>query len=139
MDIDLRVGDNYLIYAIGMIIAVGLSIYWIIKRRKKQKGLQDPQALSQGSYSGAQKLGIVGLILFIIPVIFIFNSYIMMGIGTLLLIIFRLISLPDIIVHGLMYVVVPMSYCVAIIGTYWICEFIWPQKSESKNNIPEVS
>ncbi len=139
MDIDLSVGNNFLIYTIGMIIAVGLSIYWIMKRRKKQKSLQDPQSLNQGSYSDAQKLGIVGLILFIIPVMFIFNSYIMMGIGTFLLTIFRLINLPDFIVHGVMYVVIPMSYFVAIIGTYWITEFIWPKKSKNKNNIPEVS
>ena len=124
INIDLSIGGNHLIYLIGFILAIGFSIFWIIQRRKKRKREQH-----KSNYSAVQIFGIVGILLFLLPIFFLVISNLLRGILFISFLIFRFLHFPDILVNVLMYILLPVSFFIMIIGTYLICEFIWPQKT----------
>ena len=110
-------------------MAIGLSIFWILQRRKKRKSVQNQNLKHQLYYSTTQIHGIVGILLFLLPIFFLVISNLLRGILFLSFFIFRFLHFPDSLVNFLMYILLPVSFFITIIGTYLICEFIWPQKT----------
>lgn len=123
---------NPIILWIGFLLSFIFAIYWVIRRRRKIKRetFNDESTLK---YTKTQILGILGIVLFLMPIFLIVFSNLVRGVLILTLVFFRLIHIPELMISALIAVIVPFLYFLMLIGTYIVAEFIWPKKEILKS------
>jgi hypothetical protein len=100
-----------------------VSIYWLIRRRIYLK-----RRRTRGKYSKTQIFGIVGILLFLIPIFVIVLSNLVRGIMVLMLLAFSFLQLPNQFISVAISILIPGLYSLLFIGLYLIGEFVWPKK-----------
>lgn len=117
---------NPLVYTIGFLFAVALSIYGIRQIRKRRKVKTFPGT----RYSISQKFGILGIIVILLPLFLVVILNLIRGGMLLFIIVLNLIPLPESAVNGLANFFQSFSVFFAITGTYYLCSILWPNKDK---------
>ncbi len=117
-----------LCFAAAIIFSIVLIFWWRSKRRNKIDSIQSINT----KYTGLQKLGMICIIVFLVPIFFLIFSYIAKGAVILFIFLFQLIRIPESVILPLLYIIYTATIIMALFGTYYTCEFIWPKKYEIK-------
>ncbi len=119
---------NPAVYIIGFILSIGSSFYWIYKRRKQSSSSSNS---SQARYTKTQILGILGIIFFMFPIFWIIITQLVKGLMVFLLLLFGFLHLSDTIENILIFIFQLASIFITIIGSYLVCEIVWPKKQNT--------
>ncbi len=115
------------LYIIGCIVAVASAFFWIYKRHKMNKSYIE----NNDRYTKLQLFGIAGIILFMFPISWIILAQLSKGLILLLFLFFGFLHLPDSISNILISFYQLISLFFIIIGSYLVCEIIWPKKQHT--------
>ena len=116
---------NPSIFILGFCISLCASFLWIYRRRKKNN-LNRTKA--QGSYTTTQIFGILGIIFFMFPMFWTIITQLVKGIFVLLILLCGFLHFPDTLESIVIFLYQMASIFFTIIGSYLVCEFMWPKK-----------
>ncbi len=130
VNINLKLTLHYIpgVLIICILFSVCASIFYISRRRKrikKESGLN----VKLQPYSISQKFGILGIILFMLPIFLTLFLYLSKAILILFSFFFRMLHVPEILYTTFMYIVIAVGYSFIIIGAYLLCEIVWPKRN----------
>ncbi len=113
------------LYIIGILFGFIGTFCWIKKIRiKRRKNIQPG-----GKYSNSQIFGIIGIVVFLIPLFFVVISTLVRGAFFLLSMVSNLIQMPNSITAVIMNFLYPFSGILfTITGAYYFCSLVWPVK-----------
>lgn len=114
------------IIPIALLLSFILFIVWVIRRRIKIRALKNKDF--KGSFSALQIFGIIGIIVFMLPLFFIVASYLARGVVFILFFLFSLFHFPETIKLIFQCITYTGMLFGTFAGTYYLCEKIWPKK-----------
>jgi hypothetical protein len=108
-------------------LALTFFIVWIIRRRKKRKETIKSNGLVKKTYTTSQIVGIIGILVFILPIFWVVGVMLQKGIHLLFILIFGWIKLPIFIIP-LKTIFFDSTLFLLFVFVYLVCEFIWPNR-----------
>lgn len=114
-------------------LALLLFIAWIFWRRKiRKKKMKVNKLTFKKPYTAIQIFGIIGILLFIVPVFWSVGVMLQKGLYVLVILFFGWIELPvtAVMVIKTIYFVSTLFFLFS--GVYLICEMMWPKRTVDK-------
>ena len=115
-------------------LALLFFIAWIIWRRKiRRKKIKVNKLTLKKPYTTIQIFGIIGILLFILPIFW--SVGVMLQKGLYLLIIFFIgwIGLPETVVMVIKTIYFVSTWFCLFSGVYLVCEMMWPKRTVDKS------
>ena len=120
---------DLLFFPLGLLFFIA----WIIRRRKiRKKKIEVNKLTLKKPYTTSQIFGIIGILIFILPIFLSVGSILQKGLYILVLLLFVLIEFPNtvaIILKTLYFV--STTFCL-FSGVYLVCEMMWPKRNVDK-------
>jgi hypothetical protein len=109
------------------LLVIPFFILWLVRRRKKRREEILTNKLVKRPYTTIQIFGIIGILVFIVPIFWAVGVMLQKGLLLLFILFFSWIRLP-IIITILKEILVASTLFLLIAGVYLVCEFIWPNR-----------
>ena len=108
-------------------LALIFFIVWIVRRRKKRNEKIKANGLVKKPYTTSQIFGIIGILVFMLPISWIVVVMLQKGLYLLFILLFGWIKLQiiSIILKTIFFV---FTLFLMFAGVYFVCEFIWPKR-----------
>ena len=108
-------------------LALIFFIVWIVRRRKKRNEEIKANGLVKKPYTTSQIFGIIGILVFMLPISWIVVVMLQKGLYLLFILLFGWIKLQiiSIILKTIFFV---FTLFLMFAGVYFVCEFIWPKR-----------
>lgn len=106
-----------------------LSVIWLIHRKKSK---EKPKITPTEEYTTAQKFGILGILVFLFPILLIVLFELSRGILILIIFLLRLLHLPDQFVSVSISIIYGILFSLSFVLLFPIGKYIWPKKKEIK-------
>jgi hypothetical protein len=116
-----------MIGVIAYLCSVALALVWILLRRARRKR---NAVKKSGRYSWPQRLGIVGILLFMAPLLYSVANALSRGVMILWVFLLVWVHLPVWLSRPMETVLIFSLHSLSLMGVYWLCEMMWPEKSE---------
>lgn len=114
-------------------LALILFIIWIVRRRKKRIEEIKANRLIKRPYTTNQIFGIVGILIFLLPIFWIVGVMLQKGLLFLFILLFGWIKLPIILTTLKAIFIVSTSFLL-FACVYLVCELIWPKRYVAEAN-----
>ena len=108
-------------------LALIFFIVWIVRRRKKRNEKIKANGLVKKPYTTSQIFGIIGILVFMLPISWIVVVMLQKGLYLLFILLFGWIKL-QIISTILKTIFFVSTTFLMFTGVYLVCEFIWPNR-----------
>ena len=79
-------------------------------------------------FTAYQKLAMIGIIIFMLPLLFMIVSNLGRGMLILFSFIFQALHFPTIVTTFLIYIVITCAFTFTLCVTYYLCELLWPKR-----------
>lgn len=129
------------LYVAMSVLSVALSVVivvvWIGRRRRARKSVETRPL---EPYTPAQRMGIIGIVMFLLPVFVIVLLNLWKPLLIALTWVFDHVDLPPVVEAIVRAVVACCILTSSWMGTYLLCEYIWPQRrprNEGRPGLPD--
>ena len=121
-----------------LLLALTFFIIWIVRRRKKRNEEINASGLVKKPYTTSQIFGIIGILVFMLPISWIVVVMLQKGLYLLFILFFGWIKLQIIstILKSIFFV---STFFLMFAGIYLVCEFIWPKRFINKEQIETLN
>jgi len=110
-----------------LLLALTFFIVWIVRRRKKRREAIRANRLVKKPYATSQIFGIIGILVFILPIFWAVGVMLQKGLLFFFFLFFSWIRVP-IIINTMKTIFVFSNLFLLFAGVYLVCEFIWPNR-----------
>jgi len=120
-----------IVLALSFPLSIIMTVVWISRHRKKAKAerMKSNEGARSGGYTSAQMWGIVGIVFFLLPLLFGICLNLARGAMILGAFLLRLVPLPQCVELVLWIVIVSSAFFMALAGTYYLVDMVWPKKN----------
>ena len=109
------------------LLAITFFIILIVRRRKKRREEIWTNGLVKRPYTTSQIFGIIGILVFILPIFWAVGVMLQKGLLLLFILFFGWITIP--IINTILKSIFLVSTCFFLFaGVYLVCEFLWPNR-----------
>ena len=110
------------------LLAILFTIVWIIRRRKIRRKEIKAKNLEKRPYTTLQIFGIIGILVFILPIFWAVGAMLQKGLYILAILLFGWVELPKTIsmIPKTIYFLSTMFLLFS--GVYHVCEMMWPKR-----------
>ena len=109
-------------------LAILFTIVWIIRRRKIRREEIKAKNLEKRPYNTLQVFGMIGIIVFILPIFWAVGVMLQKGLYILAILLFGWIGLPNTISIIAKSIFFLSTYFLLFYGVFFVCEFMWPKR-----------
>ena len=128
ISLDFTIKGHPAIFLICLSVSILVSIIWVFKRLSKRKSEKTPEMGEVSPFTGFQKFAIAGIILFMLPLLFMIVSNLGRGMLILFSFILQVLHLPEIFITVSMYIFTTCILAFIFCVTYYFFELMWPKR-----------
>ena len=115
-------------------LALTFFIIWIVRRRKKRNAEIKANGLVKKPYTTSQIFGIIGILVFMLPISWIVVIMLQKGLYLLFILLFGWVKLAVIIIPMKAIFFVSTTFLL-FASVYLVCEFMWPKRYIDKKQL----
>lgn len=127
INIDLTDKPYPILLIASFVISFSLAVIWLVKKRRLRKD-EKPESVSFNPFTTPQILGVFGIILFLCPIYLMVAFNLIKGLLFFVLVILRLVNLPEQGVSVVISILVGCLYSGSLIGVYLLGAYAWPKR-----------
>jgi len=103
-------------------------ITWIIRRRIIRRKRIKVDKLEKRQYTTSQIFGIIGILIFILPIFYVVGVMLQKGLYVLYILLFGWVEFPNTVGMTIKTIFFVLTTFLLYTGVYVVCEMMWPNR-----------